>query len=265
MFYEVRIYEISCTCFGYYICFDIVFLQSCVRHPRVRVRRVRNCSHGKSGLFTLFHIGLFGKLQIYLLYDEYGNEIRATKEDPNGELLATWLSEYDENNNLIKKTVDTGDGTPFVQLIQNYDANGNLIERHEFSQNGETVFTYQYDGQNRLVSKSCGGQIIETYTYEADGSYRAQTVYRENEYRLYNRDGKITERHFGTASKWVYSYNADGVLVEFTSYSGNDIKEKQIRQLDEHGNVIKIIKQSSSGTETVLGENEYKLYTVKVR
>ena len=146
-----------------------------------------------------------------------------------------------------------------------YDANGNLIERHEFSQNGETVFTYQYDGQNRLVSKSCGGQIIETYSYESDGSYRAQTVDSENEYRLYNRDGKITERHFGTASKWVYSYNADGVLVEFTSYSGNDIKEKQIRQLDEHGNVIKIIKQSSSGTETVLGENEYKLYTVKVR
>ena len=36
-------------------------------------------------------------------YDEYGNEIRATKEDLNGELLATWLSEYDENNNLIKK------------------------------------------------------------------------------------------------------------------------------------------------------------------
>ena len=92
-----------------------------------------------------------------------------------------------------------------------------------------------------------------------------QTVDSENEYRLYNRDGKITERHFGTASKWVYSYNAGGVLVEFTSYSGNDIKEKQIRQLDEHGNVIKIIKQSSSGTETVLGENEYKLYTVKVR
>lgn len=63
----------------------------------------------------------------------------------------------------------------------------------------------------------------------------------------------------------MYSYNADGVVVEFASYSGNDIKEKQIRQLDEHGNVIKIIKQSSSGAETVLGENEYKLYTVKVR
>ncbi|MBQ7336085.1 MAG: hypothetical protein IJW92_06405 [Clostridia bacterium] len=50
-------------------------------------------------------------------YDEYGNEIKTTKEDLNGNLQGTWLYEYDDNQNLIKRSVDTGDGTPFIQLI----------------------------------------------------------------------------------------------------------------------------------------------------
>lgn len=200
-------------------------------------------------------------------YNAFGSLIKMTKKDADGKISATWLLEYDENQNLIKQSVDNGDKAPFVQLIQVFDAKGNLTLQHKYTSNGETVYTYQYDDQGRLVSKSSGEQIIETYTYAADGSYRVQNVNNENEYRLYNQDGKITEQQTGTAtvSKWVYSYNAEGILVEATSYSGNEISKRQVYQLDEHGNAVRITQLSSSGEETVLSEYEYKQYTVKVK
>lgn len=198
-------------------------------------------------------------------YNEYGNEIKTTKENLNGELLATWLYEYDENQNLIKRTVDTGDGTPFVQLIQIYDDKGNLLEQREYTTNGETVSTYQYDDQNRVISKKRGETVIETYIYAEDGSYTVQSASDPDVYRHYNKDGKITERHLTATTKVIYAYNIDGVLTEAVTYSGNDIAGKQVYQLDEHGNPIKVIQVSSSGAESVLGEYEYKRYTVKVK
>lgn len=211
---------------------------------------------------TSFDYGENVKYTYY--YDEYGNEIKTTKEKANGELSATWFSEYDRNHNLVKKTVDTGDGTPFVQLIQTYDENGNLMERHEFTTSSERIYTYQYDEQNRVLSKS-SGQTVEIYTYAEDGSYKVQKVNKPDEYRLYNKDGKMTEEHFGKDSKWVYSYNADGILVELVSYSGNDVAWRMVYYLDEHGNAVKVTYVSSSGEETVLSEYEYQLYTVKVK
>ncbi len=198
-------------------------------------------------------------------YDEYGNEIKLTKEDLNGNVQSTWLCEYDDNQNLIKRSVDTGDGTLFVQLIQTYDDKGNLIEKREISLSGESVYTYQYDEQNRLVSISTGGQIIETCTYEADGSYKIQKVNDANEYSVYRADGKIQERYFGSNMKVVWSYNEDGVLVECATYSGENITQKTVCHLDDNGNTIKISQVNASGNETVMGEYEYRQYNVKVK
>ncbi len=197
-------------------------------------------------------------------YDEYGNEIKTTKEDLNGNLQATWISEYNDDNDLIKRSVDTGNGAPFVQLIQTYDDKGHLIEKREITKSSESVFTYRYDEQNRLISKSNGERIVETYTYEADGSYMVQKVNKADEYSLYRADGKIKERHVSPNIKLVYSYNADGVLVECVTYSGENITQKTVYHLDENGNAIKITQVSASGNEIVMGEYEYKLYTVKV-
>lgn len=198
-------------------------------------------------------------------YDEYGNEIKTVKEDLYGNLKATWLYEYDDNHNLIKKSVDTGDGIPFVQLIQTYDDNGNLIEKREISTSSETVSTFKYDEQNRCISKSIGNEIIETYTYEADGSYKVQKVNSANEYSLYGADGKILERHLSSGSKWVYRYNENGILLECATYSGDNIIRTTAYHLDEYGNAVKVTEVRSSGIEEVLGEYEYKQYTVKVK
>jgi len=198
-------------------------------------------------------------------YDEYGNEIKVTKEDLNGNIQATWLSEYDDNQNLIKRSVDTGKGEPFVQLIQIYNDKGNLIEKREINLSGESVYTYQYNEQNRCISKSSGGQIVETYIYEADGSYKVQKANNANEYSLYRADGKIQVRYFGSNMKAEYSYNDESALVECTTYSGEDITQKQIYHFDDNGNLIKIIQTDASGHETVVGEYEHKLYTVKAK
>ena len=196
-------------------------------------------------------------------YDEYGNETKMTKEDWDGNIQATWSYEYDDNQNLIKRSVDTGEGEPFVQLIQVYDDNGNLIEKREISLNFESVFTYQYDEQNRLISRSNGGQIVETYTYEADGNYKIQDVNDANMYSIYRADGKILERHSGSNTKAVYSYNENGILVECVIYSGEKITKKQGYYFDDNGNPIKIFEVNASGEEKVIGEFEYKQYTVK--
>lgn len=198
-------------------------------------------------------------------YDEYGNEIKRIQENLNGERLATWSYEYDEDQNLIKRTVDTGDGTPFVQLEQTYDDNGNLLEKREYTTNGETVFTYEYDSPNRVISEKKGETLTETYTYEADGSYKVQSASDPNEYSLYNKDGQMTERHISETVKVIISYNGDGILTESATYSDNDISAKQVYQLDEHGNAIKVTLVSASGEETVLSEYEYKQYTVKAK
>lgn len=197
-------------------------------------------------------------------YDAYGNETTVTKEDLNGAVLATWISEYDEHQNLIRRSVDTGKGEPFVQLIQVYDPNGNLTERQEINTNGKTVYSYQYDDANRLISRSSGGQIIESYIYEADGSYRVQKTSNADEYSLYLADGRIRERHFASNRKWTYTYDGDGNLLECTVYSGKDVIQRTVYRLDENGNAVTVSQIDASGKETVVGEYEYRQYSVTV-
>ena len=199
-------------------------------------------------------------------YDEYGNKIQYTAEDANGNVTATWILEYDDHNNLLKRSVVSGGKEPFVQLIMTYDENGKLIERREINTVSESVFTYQYDDQNRVIARLYqSGNPSETYSYNADGSYKVQYGSDSGDYALYDADGNVQERHYGSDTKIVYSYNQDNVLVEAVQYSGKTIVQKQIFQLDKHGNPVKVIVVNSDGSETVISEREYKLYKIKVR
>lgn len=199
-------------------------------------------------------------------YDEYGNELKTVKEDMRGNFLAEWISEYDDNQNLIKTSVvDTKNGEPFVQLIQSYDDKGNLIESRHFSTHDETVYTYQYDEQNRVMSRSSNGTLIETYTYEPDGSYKIQSVNIADIYSVYRADGKIELRQSGPFTKSVFIYNDEGFLVECINYYKEIMNRKTVYYLDENGNTIKVSQVNSQGIETVMGEYEYKLYTVKTK
>ena len=69
-----------------------------------------------------------------------------------------------------------------------------------------------------------------------------------------------------------FSYDSTVYLFIFAfSYgkikpcSGENITQKQIYHFDDHGNLNKIIQVNAAGEETVMGEYEYKLYTIKVK
>ncbi len=197
-------------------------------------------------------------------YNEYGNVIKIVYSDKSGNWQSEHTNEYDENQNLIKTTVDTGDGTPFVQLIQAYDDKGNLIERRELV-GGEAVYTYQYDEQNRRISTSSDGRIIETYTYESDGSYKLQETGFPDEYVLYHSNGRIKEIVSSTSMRTIYTYNENWVLLDIAWYRDDVLYKRKVYTLDENGNPAKCTEINSLGAETVLYETEYKLYTVKTK
>lgn len=197
-------------------------------------------------------------------YDEYGNRIKNERKYPNGK-VTVWLYEYDQNHNLIRRSVDTGKGEPFVQLICTYDENGRLVEERNINAQGESVYTYQYDQQGRRLSRSYKDEVVEVYTYEADGSYRVGKPGNTTIYALYNADGRVLERHNDSATKALYTYNDAGILLEEVTYNGETVNTRTKYYLDEHGNAIKVTRQPGEGEETVSSESEYRLYTVKVK
>ncbi len=197
-------------------------------------------------------------------YDEYGNEIKTVRESMDGRTKTTWVSEYDDNNNLTKRSVILDSGEPFVQLIQIYDDNGNLIEKREFGSNYSSVFTYQYDEQNRPISKSNSNGVVETYIYEEDGSYRIQSVYSDDYYTSYGADGRKLVRQDGSL-KYVYVYRDSENIMEIVVYYGEKVSSKTIYYLDDNGNKIRVSKVNAQGDEYTVLEYDYKEYTVKVR
>ena len=197
-------------------------------------------------------------------YDEYGNEIKTVRESMDGRTKTTWVSEYDENNNLTKRSVILDSGEPFVQLIQIYDDNGNLIEKREFGSSYSLVFTYQYDEQNRPISKSNGNGVVETYIYEEDGSYRIQSVSSDDNYTSYGADGRKLVRQDGNL-KYVYVYRDSENIMEIVVYYGEKVSSKTIYYLDDNGNKIRVSKVNAKGDEYTVLEYDYKEYTVKVR
>ena len=197
-------------------------------------------------------------------YDEYGNEIKTVRESMDGRTKTTWVSEYDDNNNLTKRSVITDIGEPFVQLIQIYDDNGNLIEKREFGSGYSFVFTYQYDEQNRPISKSNSNGVVEAYIYEEDGSYRIQSVSSDDNYTSYGADGRKLVRQDGNL-KYVYVYRDSENIMEIVVYYGEKVSSKTIYYLDENGNRIRVSEVNSKGNEYTVLEYDYKEYTVKVR
>ena len=199
-------------------------------------------------------------------YDEFGNRIKYTSEDENGDIIATWLLDYDDRNNLIKRSVVTGGKDPLVQLIMTYDEEGKLIEKRECNTDLDHIYTYEYDDQGRILAElNNDGDVVNKYFYRADGSYKVQHGSFSDDYSVYDQNGNVQERHFDSESKMVYTYNKNGILVEAIYYFENTIRYKMIYQLDEHNNPVKIIRVSDSGDERVTVECEYKLYTIKVK
>ena len=197
-------------------------------------------------------------------YNEYGNLIRNENYDLYGNFRAAWTYEYDEHQNLTKRTVDTGDGSPFVQLINTYDENGNLIKAQEFTYPvGETVYTYTYDQQNRVTSKSANGRLTHTYTYAEDGSYRMQSESDSACYTLYDKHGNMLEQHLSETLVTICTYRENGQMAEWLSYNGGELQVRYVYEHDAYGNHIRTLSVRNPEKPYVVSEYTYELFSVK--
>ena len=203
-------------------------------------------------------------------YDEYGNVIKLRERD--------WVTirEYDKHNNVVKEGFDYGSGVHYWYHYKNtYDKKGNLVEvRISYDEGGEdTVYTYEYDEQNRVTIKKRNGEVQEQYIYNADGSYKKLNdpyLDLKESYELYDKAGKMIESNvIGLAiskhTKTEYSYDDDGKLIESIRSVNGEIEYRRIYEFDEYGNNTKVIQIRPGEDEYVVREIRYQLYTVKVR
>jgi len=102
-----------------------------------------------------------GQRQVSYEYDCLGRLVSETVENASGTYVTKYT--YDRNSNRVSVDVN-GDVTEYV-----YNEINQLVKA------GSTEFTY--DSEGNLVSKSSGGVLVSTYTYDSFGRLTGVTGY----------------------------------------------------------------------------------------
>jgi len=89
----------------------------------------------------------------------------------------------------------------FNGVNQSYDANGNLT--------GDGVFTYHYDGRDRLVEIRQGGITTASFGYDAIGRRRMKTVGGVTTLFRYDGDNPIAETSGGSTKTVLNGFGID--------------------------------------------------------
>jgi len=125
-----------------------------------------------------------------------------------------------------------------------YDEYGNCVSKSD----GKTVWEYQYDYENRLVSVKENGQVIEQYTYDGDGQ-RIKKVDSES-VRIYINSGVnvLYEINMTTQMDAVYIYGPTGRIA------------KKVNDLTEfyHTDHLGSTRLTTSETGSIVTEMQYK-------
>jgi hypothetical protein len=149
-------------------------------------------------------------------YDDDGNIIKSTWYDSYfGDLEATHLYKYDSEDRVIEVISQFGEqGSPGSEDITSikYDRCGNFIEEDTFD--SESVLIHKWTGKYE------GSKLMESVSYDSDGSIRDK-----NEYK-YNEDGQKIEEYYYDSKlslTWreTFQYDNDGNVIESASYNGN--------------------------------------------
>lgn len=164
-----------------------------------------------------------GKVELYTYCDCGG--IIDTLTDTNGNTIKY---EYDLLNRMVKQTDERGNDTAFT-----YDESGNTTS---LVLNDTRVFSYEFDGDNRLVKDINPLNDINNYKYDENNNQIEKTDGNGNaikyEYDELNRQTKIID---GEENETIYEY--DGVnLIKETDENGNSTKY----EYDGVGNIIKV-------------------------
>ncbi|WP_423230880.1 polymorphic toxin-type HINT domain-containing protein [Acetivibrio saccincola] len=164
-----------------------------------------------------------------------GNRIRT--EENNGRVIKYT---YDDTYKLIKEEIENPDGDKTI-IEYTYDAVGNRLSK---SVNG-VVTEYTYDENNRLITE---GQTV--YTYDKNGNTLSKKTKTGEEvtytYDYNNRLTKVNITGAKDASTVEYAYNVDGIRVqkvvdgiEVTNYlvDENRLYAQVLEERDGEGNL----------------------------
>ena len=115
-----------------------------------------------------------------------------------------------------------------------------MISQKTESLNGvDATYDYEYDSRGRLTTVTKDNQVVESYTYDANGNRVSATVngvatsayytlddqtqvYGSNTY-AYDEDGQLVSKQSSTGTT-TYSYNTYGTLTDATLEDGTTIK-----------------------------------------
>jgi len=165
-----------------------------------------------------------------------------TRDAQNG--YATQLSDGTLTQNRIYNSY--GELTRLEDNLFSYtlerNKNGQIVTKTETLEGVDTTYDYSYDEMGRLIEVKKDNQIVESYSYDANGnresatvnststtgSYTlddALTVYGDNTYR-YDEDGYLIEKTAPEGST-TYTYNTLGALTKVVLPNGTTIEYPQ--------------------------------------
>ncbi|MDQ7095870.1 DNRLRE domain-containing protein [Desulfosporosinus sp. PR] len=151
-----------------------------------------------------------------------------------------------------------------------YDANGNLTGVAMYGTN----YQYGYDAENRLTTvKDAGGQVIASYTYDADGNRLSKTAngkttlyhYFQGQLMYETVDSTITALYLrssdgkllgvrlnqnGVNNYYYYHYDAQGDVTAVTDANGAVYRQYVY---DPYGNIISV--KDGSGNSINIGND----------
>ena len=212
-------------------------------------------------------------LERYYWYDSSGRVAQCYEEFPDGETLRTSYRYGIQGNVLKTMQTCTKDNTSvWTVSTYRYDHRGRLASvSRSFSETSHLDdITYGYDVLGHPASRSCGGKISETQTYDIRGWNECLTASRgsnvlfgetlrysspESSQSEGQHNGNITEitsSHYGMARETVsYFYDNLNRLRDAKHYTGslsnpdNNYTERDITY-DRNGNILSMTRSQTS-------------------
>jgi RHS repeat-associated protein len=159
-------------------------------------------------------------------YDSTGNRTQ----------LNSTIYTYNEMNELLSLS-DPGGNSTFT-----YDIYGNLVSKDD----GQNLWEYSYDCEDRLLSVKKDGQVTEEYFYDGDGKRIKKVDADSDRVYIYGGLNVLFEVNTTTQMEAVYIYGPTGQLAKKV----NDITEYY--HTDHLGSTRLVTSENSVTTEEIM-------------
>lgn len=241
---------------------------------RIKYETVHELNESGRTIFSLYD----GE-EINVVMHEYGETVREEQSK------FSYTAEYDPNNRLLTETTDLdADGTPDEKELYTYDANG-YRTKYEIDEGADgsidflTNYTYTFteQGQYQTVLWEDIGLITTitefTYEYDAEGllisrsiDVRQDGILEEQCTISYDDDGEeeFCEGYANGAPIWEKTERKDTegkVLMNLTEQVDDGAASRNTYTYDESGNLHSVASEKRDNAESEWEDTAYSTYT----